>query len=185
MPQITCPACDKQLASITGYSQHLAKTTNPDCHALYLSSRQFAPDPPNEGDIDAPDPDHAMFEGDFFGTYAEDELAWPGSDDEEHLDEDDLGYDIGPGDHDEWEPPAAVPVPPSPATPAHGEHHDIDGHDHWEPPVAPVPAHNDAFHPPTADQGQDARHMAQQRLHEHEQAPTIHQENMLTLYSPV
>lgn len=173
MPQITCPACDKQLASITGYSQHLAKTTNPDCHALYLSSRQFAPDPPNEGDIDAPDPDHAMFEGDFFGTYAEDELAWPGSDDEEHLDEDDLGYDIGPGDHDEWEPPAAVPVPPSPATPAHGEHHDIDGHDHWEPPVAPVPAHNDAFHPPTADQGQDARHMAQQRLHEHEQAPTI------------
>ncbi|KAG2351167.1 hypothetical protein BDR07DRAFT_1476096 [Suillus spraguei] len=94
-----------------------------------------------------------MFEGDFFGTYAEDELAWPGSDDEEHLDEDDLGYDIGP-----------VPVPPSLATPAHGEHHDID---------APVPAHNDAFHPPTADQGQDARHMAQQRLHEHEQAPTI------------
>ncbi|KAG2352799.1 hypothetical protein BDR07DRAFT_1475000 [Suillus spraguei] len=119
MPQITCPACDKQLASITGYSQHLAKTTNPDCHTLYLSSRQFAPDPPNEGDIDAPDPDHAMFEGDFFGTYAEDELTWPGSDDEEHLDEDDLGYDIGPGDHNEWEPPAAVPVPPSPATPAH------------------------------------------------------------------
>ncbi|KAG2361073.1 hypothetical protein BDR07DRAFT_1451775 [Suillus spraguei] len=138
MPQITCPTCDKQLASITGYSQHLAKTTNPDCHALYLSSQQFAPDPPNEGDIDAPDPDHAMFEGDFFGTYAEDELAWPGSDDEEHLDEDDLGYDIGPGDHDEWEPPAAVPVPPSPATPAHGEHHDIDGHDDWEPPVAPL-----------------------------------------------
>lgn len=171
MPQITCPACDKQLASITGYSQHLAKTTNPDCHALYLSSRQFAPDPPNEGDIDAPDPDHAMFEGDFFGTYAEDELAWPGTDDEEHLDEDDSGYDIG--DHDEWEPPAAVPVPPSPATPVHGEHHDIDGHDDWEPPVAPAPAHNDTLHPPTADQGQDARHMAQRRLHEHEQAPTI------------
>ncbi|KAG2755608.1 hypothetical protein P692DRAFT_201836747 [Suillus brevipes Sb2] len=51
--------------SITCYSQHLTKTTNPDCHTLYLSSRQFAPDPPNEGDIDAPDPDHAMFEGDF------------------------------------------------------------------------------------------------------------------------
>jgi hypothetical protein len=65
MPQITCPACDKQLASITGYSQHLAKTTNPGCCALYLSSQQFAPGPPNEGEVDAPDPDHAMFEGDF------------------------------------------------------------------------------------------------------------------------
>jgi hypothetical protein len=65
MPQITCPACDKQLVSITGYSQHLAKTTNPSCRALYLSSWQFAPGPPNEGEVDAPDPDHAMFEGDF------------------------------------------------------------------------------------------------------------------------
>ncbi|KAG1729302.1 hypothetical protein EDD22DRAFT_982670 [Suillus occidentalis] len=120
MPQITCPACDKQLASITGYSQHLAKTTNPGCRALYLSSRQFAPGPPNEGEVDAPDPDHAMFEGDFFGTYAEDELAWPGSDDEEdagkeHLDEDDSDYDID--DQTEWEPPA-VPVHLSPAAPA-------------------------------------------------------------------
>ncbi|KAG1761075.1 hypothetical protein EDD22DRAFT_986934 [Suillus occidentalis] len=120
MPQITCPACDKQLASITGYSQHLAKTTNPGCRALYLSSRQFAPGPPNEGEVDAPDPDHAMFEGDFFGTYAEDELTWPGSDDEEdagkeHLDEDDSDYDID--DQTEWEPPA-VPVHLSPAAPA-------------------------------------------------------------------
>ncbi|KAG2054587.1 hypothetical protein BDR06DRAFT_989477 [Suillus hirtellus] len=122
MPQITCPACDKQLVSITGYSQHLAKTTNPGCCALYLSSRQFAPGPPNEGEVDAPDPDHAMFEGDFFGTYAEDELAWPGSDDEEdagkeHLDEDDSDYDID--DQTEWEPPA-VPVHLSPAAPACG-----------------------------------------------------------------
>ncbi|KAG2061352.1 hypothetical protein BDR06DRAFT_966333 [Suillus hirtellus] len=103
------------------YSQHLTKTTNPSCCALYLSSWQFAPGPPNEGEVDAPDPDHAMFKGDFFGTYAEDELAWPGSDDEEdagkeHLDEDDSDYDIN--DQTEWEPPA-VPVHLSPAAPAH------------------------------------------------------------------
>ncbi|KAG1735801.1 hypothetical protein EDB19DRAFT_1830151 [Suillus lakei] len=54
------------------------------------------------------------FEGDFFGTYAEDELAWPGSDDEGDIgnapvDEDDSDHDIG--NHDEWELPV-VPAPP-------------------------------------------------------------------------
>ncbi|KAG1880796.1 hypothetical protein F4604DRAFT_1879802 [Suillus subluteus] len=118
MPEIMCPSCDKKLASITSYSQHLAKTTNPSCRALYLSSRQFAPDPPDEGDIGAPDPNN-LFEGNFFGTYTEDELTWPGSDDEgdvgrAHMDEDDSDHDIG--DHDEWEPPV-VPAPPSLSAP--------------------------------------------------------------------
>ncbi|KAG2124273.1 hypothetical protein BD769DRAFT_1628794 [Suillus cothurnatus] len=75
MPQITCPACDKQLVSITGYSQHLAKTTNPSCRALYLSSWQFAPGPPNEGEVDAPDPDHAMFEDNIYAPFAS-KLDW-------------------------------------------------------------------------------------------------------------
>ncbi|KAG2088158.1 uncharacterized protein F5147DRAFT_781078 [Suillus discolor] len=172
MPEITCPSCDKKLASITGYSQHLAKTTNPACRTLYLSSRRFAPDPANDVDIDAPDPNHPLhFGGDFFGTYAEDEFAWPGSDDEGDvgqapMDEDDSDIDIN--DHDEWEPPAA-PAPSSHSA----EHHDTNNHDKWEPPVVPAPAHNDALHPPTADQGQDAFHMAQRRLLEHEQVPII------------
>ncbi|KAG1829553.1 hypothetical protein DFJ58DRAFT_719679 [Suillus subalutaceus] len=147
MPEIMCPSCDKKLASITDYSQHLVKTTNPGCCALYLSSRRFASDPPDEGD--------------FFGTYTEDELAWPGSDVEgdvgrAHMDEDDSD-------------------------------HDISDHDEWEPPVVPVPAcneHNDASHPPTADQGQDAWHTAQQRLHEHEQpVKTIKQPSNATYHA--
>ncbi|KAG1894665.1 uncharacterized protein F5891DRAFT_1254818 [Suillus fuscotomentosus] len=160
MPEITCPSCDKKLASITGYSQHLAKTSNPACRTLYLSSRRFTPDPENDVDIDAPDPNHLLhFEGDFFGTYTENELAWPGSDDEGDvgqapMDEEDSDNDIN--DHDKWEPPAA-PAPPSQSA----EHHDTNDHDGWEPPVVPAPTHNDALHPPTADQSQDAFHMAQ------------------------
>ncbi|KAG2132128.1 uncharacterized protein EDB93DRAFT_1243056 [Suillus bovinus] len=109
MPEITCPTCNKKLTSITGYSQHLAKTTNPACRTLYLSLQQFAPNPPDDGDIGAPDPCHALhFEGNFFGTYAEDELTWPESDDEGDIgevpmDKDDSDGDID--DNDEWEPP--------------------------------------------------------------------------------
>ncbi|KAG1869334.1 hypothetical protein DFJ58DRAFT_837647 [Suillus subalutaceus] len=71
------------------------------------------------------------------------------------MDEDDSDHDIG--DHYEWEPPV-VPAPPNLSV------------------RVPVPAcneHNDTLHPPTADQGQDAWHTAQQRLREHEQAPII------------
>ncbi|KAG2046998.1 hypothetical protein BDR06DRAFT_985351 [Suillus hirtellus] len=115
MPEITCPSCDKKLASITGYSQHLAKTSNPACHTLYLSSWRFAPDPANDVDIDTPDSNNPLhFEGDFFWTYAENELAWPGSDDEVDVgqapvDEEDSDFDIN--DHNEWEPPAAPALP--------------------------------------------------------------------------
>ncbi|KAG2350136.1 hypothetical protein BDR05DRAFT_971751 [Suillus weaverae] len=123
MPEMICAACNKKLASITGYSQHLAKTTNSACCAIYLSSQQFAPDPLNDGDIDlrdVPDQNHSPdFEGDFFGTYAEDELAWPGSDDEGDVNN-------APVDADDSD-------------------HDITNHDEWEPPVVPAPAIHSAF----------------------------------------
>ncbi|KAG1838687.1 hypothetical protein F4604DRAFT_1885397 [Suillus subluteus] len=88
MPETMCPACDKKLATISGYNQHLAKTTNPACRDLYLASRQFhasppAPDPQDDdqdmdvGDVPGPNQSPPHFEGDFFGTYAEDELEWP------------------------------------------------------------------------------------------------------------
>jgi hypothetical protein len=85
MPETTCPACNKKLVSLSGYNQHLSKTTNPACHDLYICSWQFHANPPTrvpqdeDQDMDmgdASDPDHLPleFKGDFFGTYAENEL---------------------------------------------------------------------------------------------------------------
>ncbi|KAG2337294.1 hypothetical protein BDR05DRAFT_978558 [Suillus weaverae] len=96
MPEMTCPACNKKLASITSYSQHLAQTSNPACHALYLSSQDFNP-PPTE-------PNPPQFEGEYFGM--DNDLEWQGFDeqinindcddpiDEEHSDDgrDDDGF---------------------------------------------------------------------------------------------
>ncbi|KAG1822148.1 hypothetical protein DFJ58DRAFT_720133 [Suillus subalutaceus] len=74
MSDTTCPACNKKLALITGYNLHLAKTTNPACHALYLSSQQFHASSPAPDTNQSPLP---HFEGDFFGTYTADQLEWP------------------------------------------------------------------------------------------------------------
>ncbi|KAG1849692.1 hypothetical protein DFJ58DRAFT_716907 [Suillus subalutaceus] len=116
----TCPACNKKLASITGYNRHLAKTTNPACRALYLASQQFHSSPPapdqqdNEFDMDIgdiPDPNQSPphFEGDFFGIYAEDELEWPaefgdGGDADKTPVVEEESEDEGDA-HDKWEPP--------------------------------------------------------------------------------
>ncbi|KAG1794381.1 uncharacterized protein HD556DRAFT_1431983 [Suillus plorans] len=103
MPEMICPACDKKLASITSYSQHLAQTSNPVCRALYLSSLELNPPP-------TPVLDPSQLEGEYFGT--EDDFEWQGFDeqldvdehgepgDEEHSDDD--GDDDG---FNEWEPP--------------------------------------------------------------------------------
>ncbi|KAG1872987.1 hypothetical protein DFJ58DRAFT_713562 [Suillus subalutaceus] len=103
MPETTCPACNKKLTLITGYSQHLARTSNPVCRALYLSSQDFNLPP-------TPEPNLPQFEGEHFGM--DDDLEWQGFDeqindcgdptDEEHSDDgrDDDGFN-------EWEPPPA------------------------------------------------------------------------------
>ncbi|KAG2118347.1 hypothetical protein BD769DRAFT_1629699 [Suillus cothurnatus] len=161
MPDTTCPTCNKKLASISGYNQHLVKTTNPACRDLYLTSHQFhtnLPQVPQDDDQhmdigDAPDQNQVPldFEGDFFGTYAEDELEWPvefdngeamgnALTDEEHLDDD--------GAHDEWEPPLV----PS------GNAHEGDD------------KHNDTQDQHTPDtQEPDPHHRVEQCLCDHEQ----------------
>lgn len=169
----TCPACNKELASITGYNRHLAKTTNPACRALYLASQQFRSSPPapdqqdNESDMDigdVPDPNQSPphFEGDFFGIYAKDELEWPaefgdgGDADNKPVDEEDSEDEGDEGDaHDEWEPPLFA----SPHD-THEEDNE-DEHDGTQDPHTP-----DAQEP-------DARHRVEQRLRDHEQAPTV------------
>lgn len=162
MSETTCPACNKKLASLSGYNQHLSKTTNPACHDLYIRSRQFHANPPTrvpqdedqDMDIgDASDPDHLPleFEGDFFGTYAENELEWPddgGAMGDPPTDEEDLGDD---GAHDEWEPPLV----PSAHNPHEGDDEDNDIRDQ---------------HTPDA---QDPRYGVEERLRSHEDAPIV------------
>ncbi|KAG2047149.1 hypothetical protein BDR06DRAFT_985315 [Suillus hirtellus] len=42
MPEMICPVCNKKLASITSYSQHLAQTSNPVCRALSNTDNIYA-----------------------------------------------------------------------------------------------------------------------------------------------
>ncbi|KAG1732736.1 hypothetical protein EDB19DRAFT_1831224 [Suillus lakei] len=160
MPGTICPACNKQLTSITGYNQHLVKTTNPACRALYLASQQFhasppAPDPQDDDtDIDlggAPDPNQSPLHFEEFDDGGDMSNA-PA--DKEDSDNDD-------GAHDEWEPPL-VPSP-----------HDAHEEDNDE--------HNDTQDPHTSDaQELDARHRVEQHLHDHEQSidPTKQSSNV-------
>ncbi|KAG1758014.1 hypothetical protein EDB19DRAFT_1936644 [Suillus lakei] len=144
MPETTCPACNKKLTSLSGYNQHLMKTTNPASCDLYIHSWQFHANLPTQvpqdedqdmdiGDVS--DPDHLLpeFKGDFFGMYAEDKLEWPVELDDEGAmgdaltDEEDLGED---GANDEWEPPLV----PSACNP-HEEDEDNDIWDQHTPDV--------------------------------------------------
>ncbi|KAG1784788.1 uncharacterized protein HD556DRAFT_1451416 [Suillus plorans] len=101
-----CPACSRDNFTVTGLSQHLAKSRNPHCRALYHQSRsqvptsepQFEPDESTWPDLD--------LDGGYEEDEPEDELAqWAqeqsgGSEDE---DVDDEGWNFEP----EWEPPVA------------------------------------------------------------------------------
>ena len=163
MPKTTCPACNKTLASITGYSLHLAKTTNPACRALYIASRQFQSSP-------TPDPqdDDPAMELDTIGTglYAEDDLESPGPlvDERNRGDmltdnSDDSDSDDGIDSYDEWEPPAPAYQPPNQQAACH-DHGSND-----DPDPLP-PALN--MHEP-----HDAWCGVQRRLREREQMPIV------------
>ena len=159
MLKMTCPACNKTLALITGYSLHLAKTANPACCALYIASCQFQSSP-------TPDPqdDDPAMELDIIGTglYAGGGLGSLGplvgggsggsvlADDSDDSDSDD-GFDS----YDEWEPPAPAYQPPNQQAACH-DHRSNDDPD----PLPPAPN----MHEP-----HDAWCGVQQRLHEHEQ----------------
>jgi hypothetical protein len=104
---VSCPGC-LQSFSATGYSQHLAKTTQAPCKAVLTASRAHthphapsapapAPAPPSLAEEqDQP----SIFEGDFFGTYEEDDLEWSDNNNSDSSDEEE---DL---DSEEWEPPA-------------------------------------------------------------------------------
>ncbi|KAG0698877.1 hypothetical protein DFH29DRAFT_1016884 [Suillus ampliporus] len=67
---------------------------------------------PRSPSLHPTDDDQPLFEGDFFGTYGEDDIEWSGDDRSESGDEEN-----GPYDAAEWEPPIQ------------------DNHDEWEPPI--------------------------------------------------
>jgi hypothetical protein len=164
----SCPACNKELASRTGYNRHLAKTTNLACHALYLASQQLHTSPPapdqqdNESDMDigdVPDLNQSLlhFEGDFFGIYAEDELEWPAEFDDrgdvDNMPADEEDSEDNSDAHDEWEPPLF-------ASP-HNTHEDDNEHDGTQDPHV-----LDAQEP-------NARHRVEKCLRDHEQVPIV------------
>ncbi|KAG2349243.1 hypothetical protein BDR05DRAFT_1028905 [Suillus weaverae] len=114
-----CPACFRDDFTVTGLSQHLAKSRNPHCQALYHQSRSQLhtseqQDEPDEST--APDP----------GGYGEDKpdesTAPDGPDGDEFLQWGQEQYDGSDGDGDEddeewnfepeWEPPVEEWEPP-------------------------------------------------------------------------
>jgi hypothetical protein len=96
----SCPACLRNNFTVTGLSQHLAKSQNPDCQALYNHSRSQihanAGQPQLDDKLEWPDGDE--------GGYDMEEFEWAregsgcGSDAEEGADD---RWDNEP----EWEPP--------------------------------------------------------------------------------
>ncbi|KAG1886982.1 hypothetical protein F4604DRAFT_1877587 [Suillus subluteus] len=95
-----CPACSHNNLTVTGLSQHLAKSHNPHCQVLYHQSHSeiHANEPFNNL---ANDP---YYEPDTDGGYGEDEseFVWPG--DLELVDADDDASDDGLNVEPEWEP---------------------------------------------------------------------------------
>lgn len=152
MPETTCPACNKTLASITGYSQHLARTSNPVCRALYLASQDYNPPP-------TPELDPAQLEGDHFEM--EDNPEWVGFDEQMNTDDRGDPTDEEQSDDDrdedgfnEWEPPLSQ-------QPSHSAHPN-DGSDDPELP----PDHD-------TPEEREARREIEQRLRDHEQEPIV------------
>lgn len=96
-----CPACYRDNLTVTGLSQHLAKSRNPHCQALYHQSHS---------QIHANDP---YYEPDTDGGYGQDDLEFARADDPEfvweqtsgHDDADDDASDDGLNAEPEWEPP--------------------------------------------------------------------------------
>ncbi|KAG1896128.1 uncharacterized protein F5891DRAFT_1193360 [Suillus fuscotomentosus] len=96
-----CPACFHDNLTVTGFSQHLAKSRNPHCQALYCQSHS---------QIHANDP---YYEPDTDGVYGQDDLEFAQADDLEfvweqisgHDDADDDASDDGLNAEPEWEPP--------------------------------------------------------------------------------
>lgn len=113
---VSCIGCQESF-SATGYSQHLVKTRQASCMAVLAASHTANSRPrsltPRSPSLAPTEDQPMMFEGDFFGTYGEDDIEGSGDDTSDSSNEEEGLYDSG-----EWEPPI----------------HWQDGNK-WEPPV--------------------------------------------------
>ncbi|KAG1775652.1 hypothetical protein EV702DRAFT_1199136 [Suillus placidus] len=88
-----CPACGRDDLTVTGLSQHIAKSRNPRCHALYSQSRSRTNNKA-ELAIDDTEAELALDEGDYNGIYNEDEFERSASAASEHAaDSDEEDFD--------------------------------------------------------------------------------------------
>lgn len=85
MTTIPCPGC-RRLFSFGALSQHLARTSQPACRAIYEQQRSYLPgvDPKSEPEDDSEEAEEApmqIFAGDYFGEdYADDNFpGWDGA----------------------------------------------------------------------------------------------------------
>ncbi|KAF8835183.1 hypothetical protein BDN67DRAFT_992522 [Paxillus ammoniavirescens] len=123
MSRSQCPGCNKSF-TYQGLTYHLAQTNNPPCIAAFeaMHSTQAASDVEEQG-VTVDNVNGGNFEGDYFGTYNEDELdGWAdfgtgeeglndgsggdaSSEAEDDEDEDNDGIDFGAVDYEgSWEP---------------------------------------------------------------------------------
>lgn len=63
---VHCNGCNTNF-SLSGYTHHLAQSTNPACAQIYADFLAYQPDSSDEDGIDEGSP--VQFAGDFFGTY--------------------------------------------------------------------------------------------------------------------
>ncbi|KAG2338131.1 hypothetical protein BDR05DRAFT_978271 [Suillus weaverae] len=109
----TCSACGHDDLTVTGLSQHIAKSHDPHCHALYSQSRSRTSNEANEAELAFDDAD--FFEGDYNGN--EDELERPAAS-EHAADSDEDDFD----DHLLFEPEWEA----APSQPQADEDNDLD-----------------------------------------------------------
>jgi hypothetical protein len=109
----TCSACGRDDLTVTGLSQHIAKSCDPRCHTLYSQSRSRTNNKANKAELAFNDTD--FFEGDYNGN--EDELERPAAS-EHAADSDEDDFD----DHLLFEPEWEA----APSQPQADEDNDLD-----------------------------------------------------------
>ncbi|KAG2041091.1 hypothetical protein BDR03DRAFT_979554 [Suillus americanus] len=104
----TCSACGRDDLTVTGLSQHIAKSHDPRCHTLYSQSRSRTNNKANS--VDDTEAELALDEGDYNRIYNEDEFERPASAASEHAaDSDEEDFDEHLLFEPEWE---AAPLQP-------------------------------------------------------------------------
>lgn len=133
---ISCPGCHRSFAS-GAWGQHIARTANPACRAIYDEKRSYLPGTEEHLDPQPDDDDSPrVFDGDFFGNdYTEEDFpGWDGQENDdssgsrsERSDDSESSDPYSSSDDDEGpnlEPPPAAqtPTPHSGPDPMDDEH---------------------------------------------------------------